>query len=153
MGNKLAASPKKEMVFDSLTKLYQDGLDAKPKNVKVLDIHPDQDKFIVFSDKEFLDISKDHALNELVNLLGLGKFPQRIEGYDISHQQGSDDMSSAFAQDQSCSQCLAFAQLSGPLISAPPDFILPQQPRFANARANGHVFQPSQERLVRGRPF
>lgn len=45
---------------------------------------------VVFSDKEFLDISKDHALNELVNLLGLSKFPKRIEGYDISHQQGSD---------------------------------------------------------------
>lgn len=47
-------------------------------------------KQVVFSDKEFLDISKDHALNELVNLLSLDKSPRRIEGYDISHQQGSD---------------------------------------------------------------
>lgn len=51
-------------------------------------------KQVIFSDKEFLDISKDHALNELVNLLGLGKFPQRIEGYDISHQQGTDVVAS-----------------------------------------------------------
>ncbi len=51
-------------------------------------------KQVIFSDKEFLDISKDHALNELVNLLSLPKFPQRIEGYDISHQQGSDVVAS-----------------------------------------------------------
>lgn len=51
-------------------------------------------KQVVFSDKEFLDISKDHALNELVNMLSVEKFPQRIEGYDISHQQGSDVVAS-----------------------------------------------------------
>lgn len=49
---------------------------------------------VIFSDKEFMDISKDHALNELVNLLGLGSFPKRIEGYDISHMQGSDVVAS-----------------------------------------------------------
>ncbi len=49
---------------------------------------------VVFSDKEFLDISKDHALNELVNMLSMDRFPQRIEGYDISHQQGSDVVAS-----------------------------------------------------------
>lgn len=49
---------------------------------------------VIFSDKEFLDISKDHALAELVDLLGLGKFPARIEGYDISHMQGSDVVAS-----------------------------------------------------------
>jgi len=49
---------------------------------------------VIFSDKEFLDISKDHALSELVELLGLGKFPARIEGYDISHMQGSDVVAS-----------------------------------------------------------
>lgn len=51
-------------------------------------------KQVVFSDKEFLDISKDHALNELVNLLSIAAFPRRIEGYDISHQQGSDVVAS-----------------------------------------------------------
>jgi excinuclease ABC subunit C len=49
---------------------------------------------IIFSDKEFLDISKDHALNELVNLLSLTKYPKRMEGYDISHMQGSDVVAS-----------------------------------------------------------
>ncbi|HWB39342.1 MAG TPA: excinuclease ABC subunit UvrC [Candidatus Saccharimonadales bacterium] len=52
------------------------------------------DKQVIFSDKEFLDISKDHALNELVELLGLAEFPRRIEGYDISHMQGSDVVAS-----------------------------------------------------------
>jgi excinuclease ABC subunit C len=51
-------------------------------------------KQVIFSDKEFLDISKDHALNELVNLLSIEKFPRRIEGYDISHMQGSDVVAS-----------------------------------------------------------
>jgi excinuclease ABC subunit C len=52
------------------------------------------DKQVIFSDKEFLDISKDHALNELVNLLSMPKYPFRIEGYDVSHMQGSDVVAS-----------------------------------------------------------
>ena len=51
-------------------------------------------KQIIFSDKEFLDISKDHALAELVELLGLPAFPRRIEGYDISHMQGTNVVAS-----------------------------------------------------------
>lgn len=51
-------------------------------------------KQVVFSDKEFQDISKDHALNELVDLLNLDKFPRRIEGYDISHMSGTDVVAS-----------------------------------------------------------
>jgi excinuclease ABC subunit C len=49
---------------------------------------------VIFSDKEFLDISKDHALNELVDLLNLESFPRRIEGYDISHMSGTDVVAS-----------------------------------------------------------
>ncbi|HSX27737.1 MAG TPA: excinuclease ABC subunit UvrC [Patescibacteria group bacterium] len=49
---------------------------------------------VIFSDKEFLDISKDHALNEMVDLLGLDKFPSRVEGYDISHMSGTDVVAS-----------------------------------------------------------
>ena len=45
---------------------------------------------IVFSDKEFLDISSDQALGDLQELLGLKKPPVRIEGYDISHQSGKN---------------------------------------------------------------
>lgn len=45
---------------------------------------------IMFGDKEFLDISKDKALSDLVDLLGLKKIPARIEGYDISHMGGTN---------------------------------------------------------------
>ena len=51
-------------------------------------------RHIVFSDKEFLDISKDHALNELIAILGLTDIPRRIEGYDISHMSGTDVVAS-----------------------------------------------------------
>ncbi|HJQ08903.1 MAG TPA: excinuclease ABC subunit UvrC [Candidatus Saccharimonadales bacterium] len=51
-------------------------------------------KQVIFSDKEFLDISKDHALSELVDLLMLAKYPRRIEGYDVSHMQGTDVVAS-----------------------------------------------------------
>ncbi len=47
-------------------------------------------KKIVFSDKEFLDISSDQALTELQMLLHLPDPPRRIEGYDISHQSGTN---------------------------------------------------------------
>lgn len=49
---------------------------------------------IMFGDKEFLDISKDKALVDLVNLFGLKKAPARIEGYDISHMGGANVVAS-----------------------------------------------------------
>ena len=49
---------------------------------------------IVFSDKEFLDISSDQALSQLQKLLNLEKPPRRIEGYDISHQSGENTVGS-----------------------------------------------------------
>lgn len=51
-------------------------------------------KKIVFSDKEFLDISSDQALRQLQKLLNLDTPPRRIEGYDISHQQGTNVVAS-----------------------------------------------------------
>ena len=51
-------------------------------------------KKIVFSDKEFLSISSDQALAELQKLLGLKNPPRRIEGYDISHQSGTNAVGS-----------------------------------------------------------
>lgn len=49
---------------------------------------------IMFGDKEFLDISKDKALADLRDLLGLDKSPVRIEGYDISHMSGTNVVAS-----------------------------------------------------------
>ena len=49
---------------------------------------------IMFGDKEFLDISKDNALNDLAELLNLKNIPKRIEGFDISHMGGTNVVAS-----------------------------------------------------------
>lgn len=49
---------------------------------------------IMFGDREFLDISKDRALSDLVDLLGLKKLPARIEGFDVSHMGGANVVAS-----------------------------------------------------------
>ncbi len=49
---------------------------------------------IVFGDREFMDISKDQGLAGLQSLLGLPEVPRRIEGYDISHMSGTNNVAS-----------------------------------------------------------
>ena len=49
---------------------------------------------IMFGDKEFMDISKDKALVQLAELLGMERMPARIEGYDISHHGGQNVVAS-----------------------------------------------------------
>jgi len=49
---------------------------------------------VMFSDREMLDASKDQALVELSQLLNLPEPPKRIEGFDISHIGGSDNVAS-----------------------------------------------------------
>lgn len=49
---------------------------------------------IVFSDSEFMDISKDKGLSGLAELLKLDTVPKRIEGYDISHMSGTNNVAS-----------------------------------------------------------
>jgi len=49
---------------------------------------------VMFGDREFLDISKDRALGQLTELLGLVAVPKRIEGYDISHHGGQNVVAS-----------------------------------------------------------
>lgn len=49
---------------------------------------------IIFSDQEFMDISKDQALAQLQKLLKLLNPPRRIEGFDISHQSGTNAVAS-----------------------------------------------------------
>lgn len=51
-------------------------------------------KQVIFSDREFMDISKDRGLQGLAELLGLDEPPKRIEGYDISHMSGTDTVAS-----------------------------------------------------------
>lgn len=49
---------------------------------------------VMFGDREFLDISKDKALSDLVALFSLPGIPKRIEGYDVSHQGGANVVAS-----------------------------------------------------------
>lgn len=51
-------------------------------------------KQVVFSREEFMDISKDQALAGLQDLLKLNSTPRRVEGYDISHQSGTNNVAS-----------------------------------------------------------
>ncbi|RYF88755.1 MAG: metallophosphoesterase [Chitinophagaceae bacterium] len=51
MANKLAASPKRETVFSSLTTLYKQGLGGQAGHVKTMEVDLEKDKFIVFSDQ------------------------------------------------------------------------------------------------------
>ncbi len=51
MGNKLAASPKRETVFASLTELYRQGLEGKANSVQTIEVDYEKGKFIVFSDQ------------------------------------------------------------------------------------------------------
>lgn len=70
-----------------------------------------------------------------------------------SHDTGSD-LSSAFAQDQTCTQCLAFAQLAGPLASSPRIFVAPELVSLAvrNAEATVAAARPILAFLSRGPP-
>ena len=52
MANKLAASPKKEIVCRSLSQLYEEGLAQKVSScVRTLEVNLAKDKFIIFSDQ------------------------------------------------------------------------------------------------------
>lgn len=87
-------SIEREIEKDMKTKAKVGDFEAAAKLRNQLFALQNLNKQIIFSDKEFLDISKDHALSELVELLNLPGFPRRMEGYDISHMQGSDVVAS-----------------------------------------------------------
>jgi hypothetical protein len=46
-----------------------------------------------------------------------------LDGTQQLHQVYDGDLSSAYAQDESCSKCLGFAQLGAPLSSTPRMFV------------------------------
>lgn len=49
---------------------------------------------VIFSDREIQQAASDQALVELAQLLGLAEPPKRVEGFDISHIQGTDTTAS-----------------------------------------------------------
>lgn len=87
---KLVREIEREMKAAARTKNFE--LAAKLRNqlfsLKALN------RQVLFSDREMLDASKDQALVELAELLGLRAPPRRIEGYDISHIGGTDTVAS-----------------------------------------------------------
>lgn len=87
---KLLNDLKKTMQKEAAAENYELAAEARDQLMGLKELQ----RKIVFSDKEFLDISSDHALKELQDLLKLEKPPRRIEGYDISHQSGTDAVGS-----------------------------------------------------------
>lgn len=49
---------------------------------------------VLFGDREIQDAANDKALVELAKIVGLKEAPRRIEGFDISHIQGTDTTAS-----------------------------------------------------------
>jgi len=80
-----------ESEMNAASKKHQFELAAKLRN-QTYNLRELQ-KQILFSDREFMDISKDQALSGLSKLLGIG-IPRRIEGYDISHMSGTNNVAS-----------------------------------------------------------
>jgi len=63
---------------------------------------------ILFGDRELQDASRDHAMAELAEVLGLTKPPARIEGFDISHMQGTDNAASMVVFSQGVPEKTAY---------------------------------------------
>ena len=87
---KLLIDLKKEMKTEAEKGNFEKAAEARDQLFGLKELK----KKIVFSDKEFLDISSDQALADLQKILGLKEPPRRIEGYDISHQSGENTVGS-----------------------------------------------------------
>lgn len=88
--NSIISNLEKEMKLASKTSEFEKAAKIRDQITALKDL----DRRVLFSDKEFQDLSKDHALAEITELLSLNKVPRRIEGYDISHMSGTDVVAS-----------------------------------------------------------
>jgi excinuclease ABC subunit C len=86
----LASELEKEMKLAARLHDFETAADLRNKLTNLKELQ----RRIMFGDKEFLDISKDKALTDLRELLGLKAIPARIEGYDISHMSGTNVVAS-----------------------------------------------------------
>lgn len=84
--HKLIKDLEKQMAVAAQEQKFEEAQEIKKQLFGLRELQ----KKIVFSDKEFLDISSDQALVDLQMLLRLPEPPRRIEGYDISHQSGTN---------------------------------------------------------------
>lgn len=89
-GNLVARGIENEMKQAALEQKFEAAatLRNRLRNLKRLQFQ------VIFGDSESIDLSKDHALADLTDLLGLANPPRRVEGYDISHIQGTDTAAS-----------------------------------------------------------
>lgn len=87
---KLLKEIEKEMKVASTLGRYEEAAKLRDQYFGLRELR----KKIVFSDKEFLNISSDQALRQLQELLNLKEPPRRIEGYDISHISGTNAVAS-----------------------------------------------------------
>jgi excinuclease ABC subunit C len=86
----LTKQTEQEMKRAATSHQFEDAARLRNKLHAIRSVH----QHIIFSDKERLDMTKDEALQQLGDVLGLKELPRRIEGYDISHMQGSDTVAS-----------------------------------------------------------
>lgn len=84
--HRLIKDLEKQMLTAAREERFEEAAEARQQLFGLKELQ----KKIVFSDKEFLDISSDQALTDLQKLLRLPEPPRRIEGYDISHQSGTN---------------------------------------------------------------
>jgi excinuclease ABC subunit C len=80
----------KDMMSASKTKDYEKAAILRNRLLALQELS----KQPLLAERELADAAQDHALTQLTELLGLPKPPQRVEGFDISHLQGSDTVAS-----------------------------------------------------------
>lgn len=87
---KLITDLEKSMAIAARTQQYEQAAHYRNQlnGLKALE------KQIIFGDRELHDISKDNGLTRLAEILKLGPSPRRIEGFDISHMSGTDNVAS-----------------------------------------------------------
>ncbi len=87
---KLIDEIEKEMNRAAKAQKYEEAAGWRNKLLALKNI----ERQIIFGDREILDIRKDNGLARLSELLKLKKVPKRIEGFDISHMSGTDNVAS-----------------------------------------------------------
>ena len=88
--NKVINEIEKEMLKASKSQSFEQAAYLRNKLLALRSLRAQ----VLFGDKEALDLSKDHALADMMDLFKLSSAPRRIEGFDISHMSGTDTVAS-----------------------------------------------------------
>jgi len=88
--NKVISEIEKEMLKASKSQSFEQAAYLRNKLLALRSLRAQ----VLFGDKEALDLSKDHALADMMDLFKLSSAPRRIEGFDISHMSGTDTVAS-----------------------------------------------------------